>query len=108
MIIVDRLITGGIRFVLERVAAAVDAEMTDDSVLREELLAAQMKNELGEISDEEYEEIERHVLAAMRKLRERRGGDAAGPIEMKNVSVDRIEADVGDESAPKRKNSARR
>ena len=49
MIVLDRMLVGGIKFVLGKVAAAVDAELNDDSRLREELLAAQMRLELGEI-----------------------------------------------------------
>ena len=49
VIILDTLLVGGLRFVLGKIAAAVDAELTDDTVWREELLAAQMRLELGEI-----------------------------------------------------------
>ena len=52
MLIVDCLLIGGIRFVLDKVAAAVETEMNDDSVLREQLLAAQMRVELGEMTQE--------------------------------------------------------
>src|SRR2546429_3767610 len=58
MIILDRMLVGGIKFVLGKVAAAVDAELNDDSHLREELLAAQMRLELGEIGDEEFRALE--------------------------------------------------
>ena len=51
MIILDTLLIGGLRFVLDKIAAAVDAELDDDTVLREELLAAQMRLELGEITE---------------------------------------------------------
>ncbi len=50
MIILDTLLVGGIKFVLGKIAAAVEAEMADDTVWREELLAAQMRLELGEIT----------------------------------------------------------
>ncbi len=49
MIILDTLLVGGLRFVLEKLAAAVEAELDDDDALREQLLAAQMRLELGEI-----------------------------------------------------------
>ena len=51
MFILDSLLVGGIRFVLEKVVAAAEAEMQDDAALREQLLEAQMRLELGEISD---------------------------------------------------------
>ena len=50
MLIVDSLLVSGIRFVLDKVAAAVETEMNDDTALRERLLAAQMQLELGEMT----------------------------------------------------------
>ena len=43
MIILDTLLLGGIKFVLGKIAAAVDAELSDDTALKEELLEAQMQ-----------------------------------------------------------------
>ena len=37
MFILDSLFIGGLRFVLDKVVAAADAELQDDSALREEL-----------------------------------------------------------------------
>ena len=51
MIILDSLLIGGIKFVLDKVASAVDEEMNDERSLREELLAAQMRVELGEMDE---------------------------------------------------------
>ena len=34
MLIIDSLLLGGIRFVLDKIAAAVEAELNDDTVLR--------------------------------------------------------------------------
>jgi hypothetical protein len=80
MLIVDKLIIGGVRFVLQKVAAAVDAELNDDSRLREELLAAQMRLELGELDEEEFRALEADVLARLREVRERRqAGALSGP-----------------------------
>lgn len=82
MLIVDSLIISGVKFVLTRLAEAVEAEMYDESHLREELLAAQMKLELGEIDEEEFTAIEEQVLAGLREIGERKRGisrDAAEP-----------------------------
>lgn len=87
MIILDSLLVGGLRFVLDKVASAVDAEMNDTDRLREDLLAAQMQLELGEITDEEFAEVESGILARMRELREMRGGaQAAGPVSLSGGS----------------------
>jgi hypothetical protein len=80
MLIVDKLIIGGVRFVLRKVAAAVDAELNDDARLREELLAAQMRLELGELTEDEFRALEADLLARLREVRERRrAGAPAGP-----------------------------
>ena len=74
MFILDTLLIGSIRFVLGKVVAAAEAEMNDDTVLREELLAAQMRLELGEISDDEFARIERDLLARIREIKGGRQG----------------------------------
>ena len=76
MIILDSLIMGGIRFVLNQVATAVDNEMNDEGGLREQLLAAQMQLELGEIDDDDFVAIESEVMARLREIREAREGGA--------------------------------
>ena len=88
MIILDTLLIGGIKFVLGKLVAAVDAELNDDSVYREELLAAQMKLELGEITDEEFAETERVLLDAIREVRERRTGAQEDPGELKITGIE--------------------
>ena len=88
MIILDTLLVGGIKFVLGKLIAAVDAEMNDDSAFREELLAAQMKLELGEITDEEFAETEKQLLDAIREVRERRTGAQEDPGELKITGIE--------------------
>jgi hypothetical protein len=69
MFILDSLLIGGLRFVLDQIAAAADAESQDGSGLRDELLEAQMRLELGEISETEFAATERRILARLRELR---------------------------------------
>jgi hypothetical protein len=78
MFILDSLLIGSLRFVLDKVVAAAEAEANDDSALRDQLLEAQMRLELGEITDKEFAEIERDVLVAIREIK--RGQQ--GPISM--------------------------
>jgi hypothetical protein len=86
MFVLDTLLIGSLRFVLDKVVAAAEAEMQDDSALRQRLLEAQMEHELGEITDDEFAAIERDVLARMRELK---GGESHGAISMsKGVTVD--------------------
>ena len=78
MFILDSLLIGSLRFVLDKVVAAAETEMQDDSALREQLLEAQMRLELGEISDEEFAATERDILVAIRNIK----GQQQGPISM--------------------------
>ena len=89
MFILDSLLVGGIRFVLDKVAAAVDQELNDADRLREELLAAQMRYELGEIGDDEFAALEADLLARIRELKARQqGDDALSPGEYKITGVE--------------------
>jgi len=98
MLIIDSLLVSGIRFVLDKVAAAVETEMNDDTVLRERLLAAQMQVELGEMNQEEFDQLETDILARIREIRARqRGGETAVPSP-RDMRVTGIEATFeGDE-----------
>ena len=73
VIVLDRLLVGGLKFVLDKVATAVDAELDDESNLKEELLATQMSYELGEIDEAEMARREKDILARMREVRAQEG-----------------------------------
>jgi len=95
MFILDSLLVGSLQFVLDKVLAAAEAEMQDDTVLREQLLEAQMRLELGEISEEEFVAIERDVLAQIREIRSEQQG--AFTIVSDDVRVTGVEATVAEE-----------
>ena len=78
MFILDSLLIGSLRFVLDKIVAAAEAEAADDSSLREQLLEAQMRLELGEITDEEFSDIENDILARIREIK----GQQQGPLTM--------------------------
>jgi hypothetical protein len=88
VILIDSLLVGGVRFVLDKLVQAVDAELNDDTVLREELLAAQMRLELGEITEDEFRETEADLLARIREVRARNTAPAPAPGELKIASVE--------------------
>lgn len=73
MFLLDRMIGGGIRFVLDKVIVSAETELNDDSHLRDELMAAQMRVELGEMSQEAFAALEDEILLRIREIRERRG-----------------------------------
>jgi hypothetical protein len=92
MLIIDSLLIGGLRFVLDKIATAVDTEMNDDSALREQLLAAQMRVELGEMSQDEFNRLEADILARLREIRSRRQGAGAATLSPKDYTITGIEA----------------
>ena len=96
MFVLDTLLIGSLRFVLDKVIAAAEAELQDDTSLREQLLEAQMQLELGEISDEEFAEIEQDVLARIREIKgQQQGAISMGPKD--NVAGVEIESWNSDE-----------
>ncbi len=98
MLIIDSLIISGVRFVLDKVAAAVESELNDDTVLRERLLDAQMRVELGEMTQEEFAALESDIVARIREIKERQRGGESAAISPKDMKVTGIEASFeGDE-----------
>ena len=95
MFILDSLLVGGLRFVFDKIAAAADAEMNDDTHLREELLEAQMRFDLGELSEKAFIKIERDVLARIRKIKGAKPG--ALTVASPDVKVVGVEADLAEE-----------
>ena len=88
MFILDSLLIGGIRFVLDKVAAAADEELNDDRALREQLLTAQMRVELGEMSEQEFADLEAVILDRLREIRERREGHSGERGDFKITGVE--------------------
>lgn len=79
MFLLDRLLVGGIRFVLDKVAQAADAELNDVDALRNALLEAQMRHELGELGAEELADLEAAIMLRLREIEERRRAEAGHP-----------------------------
>ena len=108
MIILDTLLVGGIKFVLRKIVDAVEAQLNDDSVLHEELLAAQMRLELGEITEDEFAAVEADILARLREIRarQRAGTDDEEPGEMRITGIEATtfadEPDDDEDGTPKR------
>ena len=77
MFVLDSLMISGIQWAIKTVITAAEAEMNDDTALRNQLLAAEMRRETGEMSDEEFAGIEADLLARIREIKERREGPGA-------------------------------
>ena len=94
MFILDSLLVGGLRFVLDKVALAVDQESNDEGAIRETLLDAQMRLELGELSEKEFSAIERDLL---KRLRDARGQVPSLDLRSGRVKVTGVEASTTDQ-----------
>jgi hypothetical protein len=74
------------RFSLEKVMDTVREELTDDQVVREEIMALQMRLELGEIDDDEYVAEEAALMQRLRDVRHWREqfgmGTSGGPVRV--------------------------
>lgn len=95
MFILDTMLVGGLRFVFDKIAAAVDTELNDDTALREQLLAAQMRVELGEMSQTEFDVFEADILARLRDIRDSRQGSGPAALSPKDYKITGIEASFG-------------
>jgi hypothetical protein len=94
MFLLDSLLIDGLKFVFEKLLQIAEAELSDDTVLRERLLDAQMRLEQGELSMEEFSEIEQDVFARLREIR----GGHTGAISMtsSDSSVNTVEIEAPD------------
>lgn len=74
MFLLDSLFISGMKFVFDKIAAVADAEAFDESVLHDRLLQAQLQLEAGDISDEQFGDIEAEVFERLRVIRAQREG----------------------------------
>lgn len=76
----------GIRWSLNKVIQVAEEELTDDSSIKQELMELQMRLELGEITDDEYVELERGLMQRLRDVREWKEklgkGVSGGPVRV--------------------------
>ena len=82
MFLIDAMMVSSMRWILSALAQAAMAEMDDDTPLREALIEAAERLELGEISEEEFAQVEESVLAGIRAIRARREGAGPAPISL--------------------------
>jgi hypothetical protein len=93
MFLLDTLLINGISFVLDKVATIADAEVNDPERQRERLLEAQMKLETGELSEEEFAEIEADVFQKIREIKNRTQPEATVVDDQHRVVVVEITVD---------------
>jgi hypothetical protein len=74
MFFIDDLLlapVNGFKFILNQIQKMADRELNDDTVIKEQLLELQMRLELEEISEEDYQEQEAELFARLRVIRAR-------------------------------------
>lgn len=71
----------GIKWVLGRVKQVAEAELTDDTPIKQELMELEMKREIGDIDDAEFLAREAELMLRLRDVRawrERLGKPTSG------------------------------
>jgi len=76
----------GTQWTLEKIDRVVREELTDDTPIKEELMALQLVLETGEIDDAEYVRREAQIMERLREVREWRErfgmSTAGGPVRV--------------------------
>jgi hypothetical protein len=76
----------GTRWTLDKVDRVVREELTDDTPIKEDLMALQMQLEMGEIDDSEYVRREAEIMQRLREVREWREklgmATSGGPVRV--------------------------
>jgi Gas vesicle protein G len=76
----------GTRWTLDKVDRVVREELTDDTSIKEDLMALQMQLEMGEIDDAEYVRREAAIMQRFREVREWREkfgmSTSGGPVRV--------------------------
>src|SRR5262245_27718072 len=74
MFLIDDLLlapVNGFKFILGQIQKMADQELNDDTVIKEQLLELQMRLELDEISESEFQQREAELFARLRALKMR-------------------------------------
>jgi hypothetical protein len=76
----------GTKWTLDKVDRVVREELTDDTPIKEDLMALQMQLDMGEIDDAEYVKREAEIMLRLRDVREWREklgmSTSAGPVRV--------------------------
>ena len=79
MFFIDDLLIGlpakGLVSVFKKIYEMAEAELTDESKIKEELLRLQTLYEIDQISEREYQKRETEVLERLSAVREMKGGE---------------------------------
>ena len=73
MFLIDDLLLAplkGVIFIGKKINDVIEKEMSDEGAIKERLMALQLKFEMDEINEEEYDEREDELLKLLEKIRE--------------------------------------
>jgi hypothetical protein len=89
-----------VKFSLDKVQGAVREQLTDDQTVKEDLMALQMRLELGEIDDDEYVQLEAQLMERLRDVRRWREefgmGMAGGPVQVARAAQEEAAPNVAE------------
>ena len=74
MFLIDDLLlapVNGFKFILGQIQKMADQELNDDTLIKEQLIELQMRLELDEISEADYQEREAELFARLRVIKAR-------------------------------------
>ena len=74
MFLIDDILlapVSGFKFILSQIQKMADQELNDDTLIKEQLIELQMRLELEEISEAEFQEREAELFARLRALKTR-------------------------------------
>jgi hypothetical protein len=87
MFLIDSLVIGGLRFVLDKIAVVADQERDSVEHVQQALVEAQMELEEGTMTAEAFAETERTLLARLRELKETNVGGMADAESFEAIEV---------------------
>jgi len=79
MFLIDSILLAplnGIIWLADKINEAAEAELNDDGKIKGELMQLQLKLELDEISEEDYQEREKELLARLDAIRDSKKAEA--------------------------------
>jgi hypothetical protein len=103
MFLIDDLLlapVNGFLFIRGLIKTLADLLLNDDTVIKEQLLELQMRKELDEISDEEFEEREAELFARLRAIKMRQLDLMHEVVHTKDSSSFVIEVGGDEHSGP--------
>ncbi len=73
MLLIDDLLFApfkGVIFIAKKINEIIEKEMSDEGAIKERLMSLQLKFEMDEIDEEEYDKREDELLKLLEKIRE--------------------------------------